>query len=223
VVQSTTKTLTSSGFGVGGAVIARHGITTAIPNDKLKEDFALYIKYLPNRDSGPNLHPLQAVIALNDMRTVRSKVDLMSRSTMKVAEFLSTHPAVESVQYLGLPDHPLHELASRYLWLVDAEHDDQYRRPVNRYGHLMSFCVRGGHGATRMVFDALKRIWRATDLGRIKSVATIPAISTHQQQGEEGRKLAGIPANLIRLCVGGEHPDDVIADLDQALRHARDA
>jgi cystathionine beta-lyase/cystathionine gamma-synthase len=87
----------------------------------------------------------------------------------------------------------------------------------------MSFCVRGGHAAARAAFDALQRIWRATDLGRIKSVATIPAISTHQQQGAAGRKLAGIPPNLIRLCVGGEHPDDIIADLDQALRHARNA
>jgi cystathionine beta-lyase/cystathionine gamma-synthase len=66
-------------------------------------------------------------------------------------------------------------------------------------------------------FDALQRIYRATDLGRIKSVATIPAISTHHQQGEEGRRLAGIPPTMVRLCVGGEHPDDVIADLDQAL------
>ena len=62
-----------------------------------------------------------------------------------------------------------------------------------------------------------ERIWRATDLGRIKSVATIPAISTHQQQGEAGRALAGIPPNMVRLCVGAEHPDDIIADLDQAL------
>ncbi|MBC8436241.1 MAG: PLP-dependent transferase, partial [Bacteroidetes bacterium] len=61
------------------------------------------------------------------------------------------------------------------------------------------------------------RIWRGTDLGRIKSIATIPAISTHSQQGEEGRKLANIPPNLIRLCVGAEHPDDVIRDLDKAL------
>ena len=69
--------------------------------------------------------------------------------------------------------------------------------------------------------DELQQIWRATDLGRVKSVATIPSISTHQQQGEEGRKLAHIPGNLIRLCVGGEHPDDVIADLDQALHKMR--
>mgnify|MGYP000049650943 CR=1 FL=1 len=104
------------------------------------------------------------------------------------------------------------------LWLVDAEHDEQYGRPVNRYGHLMSFCVRGGHAATRAVFDALQRIWRATDLGRIKSVATIPAISTHQQQGEEARQMAGIPPQMIRLCVGAEDPGDIIVDLDQALK-----
>ena len=221
VVHSATKTLTSSGFGVAGAVIARKGLVTNIPNDGLREDFGLYVKYLPNRDYGPNLHPMQAILSLNDMRTLRSKVDLMSRSTMKVAEYLTRHPQVESVQYLGLPDHPLHDLASRYMFLVDAEHDDQYGRPVNRYGHLMSFCVRGGHEKARVFFDHLQRIWRATDLGRIKSVATIPSISTHQQQGEEGRKLAHIPPNMVRLCVGAEHPDDIMRDLDQALHHAR--
>ncbi len=177
---------------------------------------------MPNRDYGPNLHPLQAVMALNDMRTLRSKIDLMSRNTMTVARWLAEHPAVESVQYLGLEDHPLHELASRYLWLVDAEEDELYRQPVNRYGHLLSFCVKGGPERARRFFDGLTRIWRATDLGRIKSVATIPAISTHQQQGEEGRRLANIPGNMVRLCVGAEHPDDVVADLDRALRMARD-
>jgi O-acetylhomoserine/O-acetylserine sulfhydrylase-like pyridoxal-dependent enzyme len=217
VVQSATKSLTTSGFGVCGAVIARKNIVTNIPNDKMKEDFALYVKFLPNRDYGPNLHPLQAIMTLNDMRTLRSKMDLLSRNTMKVAEFLERHPQIESVQYLGLKNHPLHELASRYMWLVDSEYDEMYGRPVNRYGHLMSFCVKGGLEAAKKFFDGLQRIWRATDLGRIKSVATIPAISTHQQQGEEGRRLANIPPNLVRLCVGGEHPDDIIADLDQAL------
>lgn len=217
VVQSATKSLTSSGFGVCGAVIARKGIVSNLDIDAMKQDFALYIKYLPNRDYGPNLHPMQAVMTLNDMRTLRSKMDLMSRNTMKVAEFLSGHPEVEQVCYLGLADHPLHDLAAKYMWLVDAEHDDQYGKPVNRYGHLMSFTVKGGPDKTRKFFDGLKRIWRATDLGRIKSVATIPAISTHQQQGELGRELAGIPANMVRLCVGAEHPDDTIGDLDQAL------
>ena len=217
VVQSATKSLTTSGFGICGAVIARKNLVTNIDNEDLKKDFALYVKYLPNRDYGPNLHPMQAVLTLNDMRTLRSKMDLLSRNTMKVAEFLQQHPEVENVAYLGLPDHPLHELASKYMWLVDAEYDEQYGKPVNRYGHLMSFCVKGGHEAARRFFDNLQRIWRATDLGRIKSVATIPAISTHQQQGEEGRQLAHIPDNMVRLCVGAEHPDDIIADLDQAL------
>ena len=217
VVHSVTKTLTSSGFGICGAVIARKNLVTNIDDDQLKSDFSLHVKYLQNRDFGPNLHPMQAVMTLNDMRTLRSKIDLMSRNTMKVAEFLQKHPRVESVQYLGLPDHHLHELASRYMWLVDAEYDEQYGKPVNRYGHLMSFCVKGGADKTRLFYDGLQRIWRATDLGRIKSVATIPAISTHQQQGEEGRAMANIPPNMVRLCVGAEHPDDVIADLDQAL------
>ena len=221
VVQSATKSLTSSGFGVCGAVIARKNLVTGIDDEQLKADFSLSVKFLQNRDFGPNLHPLQAVMTLNDMRTLRSKMDLMSRSTMKVARFLESHPAIESVQYLGLPNHSLHELASRYLWLVDAEHDEQYGKPVNRYGHLMSFCVKGGIDKTRRFFDGLQRIWRATDLGRIKSVATIPAISTHQQQGEEGRALAQIPPNMVRLCVGAEHPDDIIADLDQALHSAQ--
>jgi cystathionine beta-lyase/cystathionine gamma-synthase len=144
-------------------------------------------------------------------------MDLYSRSTMKVASFLAQHPDIEGVEYLGLPSHPLHDLAKQYMFLVDSEADELYGEKVNRYGHLMSFRVKGGAKATRDVFDSFQRIYRATDLGRIKSVATIPAISTHSQQGEEGRKIAGIPDNLIRLCVGGEHPDDVIADLDQAL------
>ncbi len=221
VVQSVTKSLASSGLGICGAVIARKNLVTNIDDDQLKEDFSLSVKYLQNRDFGPNLHPLQAIMALNDMRTIRSKMDLMSRNTEKVAAYLDNHPDIESVQYLGLKNHPHHDLASKYMWLVDAECDDQYNKPINRYGHLMSFCVKGGVAKTRKFFDNLQRIWRATDLGRIKSVATIPAISTHQQQGEEGRAMAGIPANMVRLCVGGEHPDDIIADLEQALHSSK--
>jgi O-acetylhomoserine/O-acetylserine sulfhydrylase-like pyridoxal-dependent enzyme len=217
VVQSATKTITSSGFGIAGSLIARKNLTSRFGSDEMKADFGAYTKQLPNRDMGPNLSPMNAVLTLNDIRTLRSKVDMLSRSTMTVAKYLEQHKHIEQVDYLGLESHPLHKLASEYLWLVDAEHDEIYGKPVNRYGHLMSFHIKGGAQKTRDVFDAFERIWRATDLGRIKSVATIPAISTHSQQGEEGRKMAGIPSNLIRLCVGGEHPDDIIADLDQAL------
>lgn len=217
VVQSATKTLTSSGMAISGALISRKNIVSRYGNPDMLADFATYIKLLPNRDNGPNISPMNAMLTLNDVRTLRSKVDMFSRNTMKVARYLESHRHIQGVDYLGLESHPLHDLASRYLFLVDAEHDEQYGKPVNRYGHLMSFRIKQGAQATRDVFDAFTRIWRATDLGRIKSVATIPAISTHSQQGEEGRKLAGIPQNLIRLCVGGEHPDDVIADLEQAL------
>jgi cystathionine beta-lyase/cystathionine gamma-synthase len=212
--------MTSSGFGIAGAVIARKGLYyKSIPWDG-QEDYAAYLKMLPNRDFGPNLSPFHAILTLNDLRTLRSKVDYLSRSTMKVAEFLSIHPKVERVEYLGLPHHPLHELASRYMWLVDSEYDDIYNMRVNRYGHLLSFLVKDGHLAARRILDGLKRIWRSTDLGRIKSIANIPTISTHQQQGEESRLEAGIPPNLIRLCVGAEHPDDIIDDLEQALAKA---
>ncbi len=217
VIQSVTKTISSSGFSIAGAVIARKNLTSNIDNDAMKADFGMYIKALPNRDNGPNISPMNAILTLNDIRTLRTKVDYMSRNTMKIAAYLEQHQHIEGVDYLGLKSHPLHEMASKYMVLVDSEYDDIYNEKVNRYGHLMSFRVKGGAQATRDVFDAFQRIFRATDLGRIKTVATIPAISTHSQQGEEGRKEAGIPSNLIRLCVGAEHADDVIKDLDQAL------
>ena len=154
--------------------------------------------------------------AINDLRTLRSKMDLVSQNSQKVAEFLNQHPKVYQVDYLGLESFHLHELAKKYLKLVDS--DDGSGKKANRYGHLFSFRVDGPPENARKVFDNFNLIYRATDLGRIKSVATIPAISTHQQQGEEARKMADVPPQLIRLCVGAENPDDIIADLDQALK-----
>lgn len=214
VIHSVTKTMATSGFGIIGAVIARKNLTSNINNPAMKADFAMYIKTLPNRDNGPNISPMNAMMAINDIRTLRSRMDQASQTTLKVAQFLEKHPHIEKVEYLGLESHPLHQLASQYLFLVDT---DKEGKAINRYGHLMSFCVKGGADAARKVFDGFTRIYRATDLGRVKSIATIPAISTHSQQGEEGRKLANIPANLIRLNVGMEHADDIIADLKQAL------
>jgi O-acetylhomoserine/O-acetylserine sulfhydrylase-like pyridoxal-dependent enzyme len=210
VVQSLTKTIGSSGAAIGGAVIARHHLLSKHLSDEAKADYALWLKLWPARDSGPCMSPYSAFFFLNDLRTLRIKVDWFSQNTMAVADFLVGHARVEKVDYLGLPSHPLHELASRYLRMVDSD------RPV--FGHLMSFTIKGSARDTRLFFDNLQRIFRATDLGRIKSVATIPAISTHLQQGDEGRRLAGIPATMVRLCVGGEHPDDIIMDIDQALK-----
>jgi O-acetylhomoserine/O-acetylserine sulfhydrylase-like pyridoxal-dependent enzyme len=218
VVHSLTKSITSGGFAIGGALISRKPITTKVRNDDpmFKSNFAEYVKFWPYRDNGPAASPVNAIFALNDLRTLRSKMDLVSQNCQKVAEYLASHPKVFQVDFLGLAHHPLHPVAKKYMKLVDS--GDGTGNEVNRYGHLMSFRVDGPPENARKVYDQFKLIHRATDLGRIKSVATIPAISTHQQQGEEARRMADIPPQLIRLCVGAEHPDDVIADLDQALK-----
>lgn len=211
VVHSLTKSVTTSGFAVGGALISRNPITTRIQNDHplFTASFADYIKFLPYRDTGPAASPFNALMAQNDLRTLRPRMDRVSRNSQTVAEYLEAHPKVAKVDYLGLESNSLHRLASKYMKLADDG--------GGRFGHLMGMRVDGTAEDTRKVFDALRMFYRATDLGRIKSVATIPAISTHQQQGEEGRELADVPLQLIRLCIGGESVEDVIADLDQAL------
>ena len=214
VVHSLSKCIAASGFAIAGAVISRRDINSRVVPDDLRADFATSCKLQTFRDHGPALSPFNALMILNDLRTLRQRVDHFSRNALAVAQFLAGHPLVERVIYPGLPGSPVHEIARRTLWLVD---DDENGRPANRYGHLLAFTTKDGAAAARAVLDALGMIWRATDLGRVKTVATIPAISTHQQQGEAGRSLAGIPDNLIRLSVGGEHPQDVIDDLAQAL------
>ena len=217
VIHSLTKSITSGGLAIGGALISRKPIATKIKNENplFKQSFAEYVKFLPYRDNGPAAAPLNALFALNDLRTLRSKMDLVSANSEKVAEYLSQHPKVYQVDYLGLESFSLHNLAKKFMKLVDS--DDGKGKEVNRYGHLLSFRVDGPPQNARKVFDNLKIIFRAGDLGRIKSIATIPAISTHLQQGEEARAKADVPPQMIRLCVGAENPDDIIADLDQAL------
>ncbi len=216
VVQSVSKSMNTGGLAIAGAVIARHQIPSQVGPDELKDNYALYLKLLPGRDFGPSLSPFSALMILNDLRTLRSKLDRLSRNAMQVASFLDQHAGVTAVSYPGLKNDPGYPVASRLMTLVDAE--EESGQTVNRYGHLLSFRVAGGVASTRRFFDRLQMIMRATDLGRIKSIATIPAISTHQQQGDEGRSLADIPPDLVRLNVGGEHPLDIIDDLEQALQ-----
>lgn len=217
VVHSVSKSIASSGLAIAGAIVARHGLVSRRGPDELRADFATHLKLLPLRDHGPAISPFNALMALTDLRTLRGRMDAWSRSTLRIAEFLATHPDVEAVHYPGLASDPGHELARRVMWLADGTDD---AGEVNRFGHLLAFTVRGGGQAARRVLDGLRLVRRATDLGRVKSVATIPAISTHQQQGEAGRDLAAIPANLIRLSVGAEHPADLENDLAAALARA---
>ena len=217
VVHSLTKCIGASGLAIAGVMIARHGIASDVLPDDLCADFATTCKLQTFRDHGPALSPLSALMILSDLRTLRQRIDHFSRSAQVVAEFLAAHPRVESVIYPGLPDAVTHDVARKYMFLVDG---DQEGKPTNRFSHLLSFTTRGGPAAAHAVLDTLRLIWHGTDLGRIKSVATIPAISTHQQQGESGRNLANIPDNLIRLSIGGEDPRDLIEDLDRALNAA---
>ena len=209
VVHSLTKTMTWSGRAVAGVLVSKADIRSEVVCDAAKRDFAGWVKLWPLRDAGACISPDNAARVHDCLRVLPGTVDLLSRNAMKVATFLEGHPCVERVHYPGLSSHPQHEIAKKYMRLVDSSE--------NRFGHLLSFEVKGGHAAARKVLDRLSIIFNATDLGRIKSVAVIPTISTHQQQGEEGRKKARIPANLIRLCVGAEDADDIIAELKSAL------
>ena len=101
VIHSVTKSLHTSGFGVAGAIIARKNIVTKVDNDFLKADFCAYLKLLPARDNGPNLSPIQCILAINDIRTLRMRMDVMSQNTMKVSQYLEKHPHIEKVNYLG--------------------------------------------------------------------------------------------------------------------------
>jgi cystathionine beta-lyase/cystathionine gamma-synthase len=181
--------------------------------DEMRADFAAWAKLWPFRDNGPALNAMSAILTLNDIRSLRSRIAQMSRSAMKVARYLDRHPRIERVHYPGLETDPGHAIAGRYMRLVDSDE--------SLYGYMLSAEIRElspqDSANTRRFYDALDMIWRATDLGRVKTVATLNAISTHQQQGEEGRRLASIRPSTCRISCGIEDPDDIIADLDQAL------
>jgi cystathionine beta-lyase/cystathionine gamma-synthase len=209
VVHSLTKSMTWSGRAIGGVLVSKENIMSRFVSQDAKKDFAGWAKLWPLRDTGACISPDNASRTLDCLRVLPTTMDLLSRNAMEVAEYLEGHAGVERVHYPGLASHPQHEIAKKYMKLVDSNE--------NRYGHLLSFEVKGGHGKARQVLDNLRIIFNATDLGRIKSVAVIPSISTHHQQGEEARKKARIPGSLIRLCVGAEDAGDLISELKNAL------
>jgi O-acetylhomoserine/O-acetylserine sulfhydrylase-like pyridoxal-dependent enzyme len=213
VVQSASKVIGANGTSIVGLLTAKKNIVSKTCCDEVRADFGSWVKFWPYRDNGPGLSPMSAILTLNDMRSLRMRIEQMSKSALKVAEFLEKHPKIDIVHYPGLTSYPAHEIAKRYMVLADSDE--------NMYSFMMAFEIKekkeGDSVLSRKFYDALQLIWRATDLGRVKTVATLNAISTHQQQGEEGRKLAEIKPNTCRLAIGIEHPDDIIADLEQAL------
>lgn len=213
VIQSASKVMGSSGTSIAGLVIARKNIPSKVGSDEMKADFAIWAKLWPYRDNGPALSPMAAFLILNDLRSLRMRVAQMSTTALTVAQYLEGHPKIERVHYPGLKSYAAHDIAQKYMRLVDSDQA--------MFGYMLAAEIRERRTQdsinARKFYDALKMIWRATDLGRVKTVATLNAISTHQQQGEEGRALAAIKPSTCRISCGIEHADDVIADIEQAL------
>jgi cystathionine beta-lyase/cystathionine gamma-synthase len=124
------------------------------------------------------------------------------RGAMAVAKMLAEHPAVERVYYPGLPSHPHHELASRQ---------------QKGFGGMVSFDVRGGRPAAERVLYNTKLFALAESLGGVESLMAFPVTMSHASMSAEARKAAGITEKTIRLSIGIEHPEDLVADLHQAL------
>lgn len=213
VVQSGSKVISYNGTSICGMLTSRKNIISKVGCDEMKADFAIWAKLWPFRDNGPAISPMSSILTLNDLRSLRMRVAQMSDTALKVATFLENHPKIEKVHYPGLKSFKAYELAKKYMKLADTDE--------NKYSYMMAVEIKEkSHSDSvnaRKFYDALQMIWRATDLGRCKTVATLNAISTHQQQGEEGRKLADIKPSTCRISVGIENPDDIIKDLEQAL------
>lgn len=158
------------------------------------------------RTMGSVLSPLSAFLLLQGIETVALRVERHVENARQVAEFLRADPRVASVSYAGFPDSPHYPLVQKYL--------------KGKTCSLLTFEVRGGYEAGTRFYDALKLFKRLVNLGDAKSLACHPASSTHRQMSPEQQRLAGIAPETIRLSIGIEHIEDILADLDQALAAA---
>jgi O-acetylhomoserine (thiol)-lyase len=161
------------------------------------------------RTTGSVLAPLSAFLLLQGIETVALRMDRHTENGKAVAEFLRHDPRVEWVNYAGLPDSPYYALAQKYLG--------------GRACSLMTFGIKGGFETAKAFYDALDLIKRLVNLGDAKSLACHPASTTHRQMSSEEQRKAGVTPESIRLSIGIEHADDIIADLDQALGRATSA
>jgi O-acetylhomoserine (thiol)-lyase len=158
------------------------------------------------RTTGSVLSPLSAFLLLQGIETVALRVERHVENARRVAEFLRDDKRVEWVNYVGFPDNPYHRLAEKYLG--------------GRACSLLTFGVTGGYQGGTRFYDALKLVKRLVNLGDAKSLACHPASTTHRQMPAADQKKAGVTPEMIRLSVGIEHVDDIVADLDQALARA---
>lgn len=155
------------------------------------------------RTTGSVLAPFSAFLLLQGIETLPLRIERHIENGKRVAEFLRQHPRVEWVTYAGFPDSPDHLLARKYFG--------------GRGCSLLTFGIVGGFEAGKKFYNALKLFKRLVNIGDAKSLACHPASTTHRQMTAEEQRLAGVKPEMIRLSVGIEHSDDIIADLDQAL------
>jgi O-acetylhomoserine (thiol)-lyase len=228
VVHSLTKYIGGHGTTLGGAIVdsgrfpwaehaerfpqlnqpepAYHGV---VYTEALGEAaFIGRARTVPLRNTGSAISPFNAWQLLQGLQTLSLRMERHVENAQKVAEHLEQHPEVSYVEYAGLPSSPYHELAQRYTG--------------GRPSALLTFGVQGGYDAAVRFYDALQLFTRLVNIGDTKSLAAHPASTTHRQLNADEQVSAGVRPDAIRLCVGIEHIDDILADLDQALAVAAD-
>ena len=160
-------------------------------------------RVVPLRNTGAALSPMSAFLILQGIETLALRMERHTENAQKVAEFLQSHPQVSWVQYAGLSDHPEHGLAQKYFG----------GKPAG----IMTFGIKGGSAAGAKFIDALNLVVRLVNIGDAKSLACHPASTTHRQLNAEELKSAGVSEDMVRLSIGIEHIDDILADISQAL------
>ena len=161
---------------------------------------------VPLRNTGSALSPMNAFLILQGMQTLPLRMERHCDNAIAVANYLKDHPKVEWVNFAGLPDSPYYELARKYT--------------NGRPSALLTFGIKGGFDAGVKFYDALQMFLRLVNIGDVKSLAAHPASTTHRQLSGEELESAGVTPDMIRLCIGIEDIEDIIADLDQALNVA---
>jgi O-acetylhomoserine (thiol)-lyase len=156
------------------------------------------------RDLGPALSPFNSWLFLQGLETLPLRQRKHSENALKVAQFLKEHPLVSWVIYPGLPENSNHKIAEKYL--------------KGNYGGLLGFGIKGGKDSGRKLIESVKLLSHLVNIGDTKSLIVHPASTTHQQLTKAEQEATGVTEDYIRLSIGIEDPEDIIEDLDQALK-----
>jgi O-acetylhomoserine (thiol)-lyase len=169
--------------------------------------FAVRARVEGLRDFGPSLSPFNAFLLLQGLETLSLRVQRHVDNALELANWLSRHPDVAWVDYPGLPNHPYHQAAKRYL--------------RHGFGGVLTFGVRGGYQAAKKFIDNVRLASHLANVGDAKTLVIHPASTTHQQLSAEEQAASGVTPDLVRVSVGIEHIDDIKEDFEHALRAAR--